>query len=285
MPVNVVKTKADERHWSMAKQRAAEEGHAKDWAYVMGIYKRMSGEKTAAMRPLSYLANLWRQASGSKKGLAEALHARNERKLEEAVKGWKGARDVAVSRVGLREYAADRIRAGVPAMGSKHLDRAQRRAHQGMQRAQAHLDDVAARAQKTQDNLTKAQADSAGAKRKILLGVGGAGAAGYLAHRLHQRRSEEAKTAAEKKHEGVNWRKLLGVAAASGLAMGLSKGWAEKRIERKVTDLLKRRPKLPLRKDLPWAVSRGVTGAASGAAGATSMAIGLHREKKKEEAK
>lgn len=42
MPVSVVKSDRDEHNWERAKQIAAEEGHEKDWKYIMGIYKRMN---------------------------------------------------------------------------------------------------------------------------------------------------------------------------------------------------------------------------------------------------
>lgn len=45
MPANLVKTPGDEKHWQAAKARAAEEGHEGDWAYVVGIFERMSGKK------------------------------------------------------------------------------------------------------------------------------------------------------------------------------------------------------------------------------------------------
>ena len=32
----------DEEKWQSAKERAAEEGHAEDYDYIMGIYKRMA---------------------------------------------------------------------------------------------------------------------------------------------------------------------------------------------------------------------------------------------------
>jgi len=32
----------DEEKWKEAKKRAEEEGHAEDWPYVVGIYKRMA---------------------------------------------------------------------------------------------------------------------------------------------------------------------------------------------------------------------------------------------------
>ena len=48
MPANVVKTPEDERHWRKAKLQAAKEGHAKDWPYIMGIFKRMMGKSLDA---------------------------------------------------------------------------------------------------------------------------------------------------------------------------------------------------------------------------------------------
>jgi hypothetical protein len=42
MPPSVVKTPDDEQHWTEAKKRAAKQGHAGDYAYIMGIFKRMA---------------------------------------------------------------------------------------------------------------------------------------------------------------------------------------------------------------------------------------------------
>lgn len=43
MPANVVHSPEQERLWSKAKARAEAQGRAKDWRYVMGIFKRMGG--------------------------------------------------------------------------------------------------------------------------------------------------------------------------------------------------------------------------------------------------
>lgn len=43
MPVGVVKSPEDEKHWNKAKSLAAQQGRAKDWPYIMGIYQRMTG--------------------------------------------------------------------------------------------------------------------------------------------------------------------------------------------------------------------------------------------------
>ena len=42
MPANVVKTAKDEVAWEKAKVLAAKEGHAENWAYIMGIYKKIN---------------------------------------------------------------------------------------------------------------------------------------------------------------------------------------------------------------------------------------------------
>ena len=47
MPVNVVKTPADEKHWNAAKKAAEAQGRGNDYAYVMGIFQKMSGAKKA----------------------------------------------------------------------------------------------------------------------------------------------------------------------------------------------------------------------------------------------
>lgn len=58
MPTNVVKTKKDEKHWSKAKAIAAKSGHSKDWAYIMGIYQKMSGKEHAKKACLDMIGNM-----------------------------------------------------------------------------------------------------------------------------------------------------------------------------------------------------------------------------------
>lgn len=41
MPAGVVKSSRDERLWNEAKQQAAKQGRAGDYAYIMGIFERM----------------------------------------------------------------------------------------------------------------------------------------------------------------------------------------------------------------------------------------------------
>ena len=45
MPVGVVTNEREEHNWERAKQIAKDEGHDKDWQYIMGIYKRMNPER------------------------------------------------------------------------------------------------------------------------------------------------------------------------------------------------------------------------------------------------
>lgn len=54
MPNNVVKYPGDEHEWNKAKAIAAKEGHAKDYKYIMGIFKKMNPnrfKKTASINP------------------------------------------------------------------------------------------------------------------------------------------------------------------------------------------------------------------------------------------
>jgi len=43
MPVSVVKTKKDEEAWEQAKEQAKEQGQKNNYAYIMSIYKKMTG--------------------------------------------------------------------------------------------------------------------------------------------------------------------------------------------------------------------------------------------------
>jgi hypothetical protein len=43
MPVQVVKSEADEKRWTAAKAQAKEAGHENDWPYVMSIFNSMKG--------------------------------------------------------------------------------------------------------------------------------------------------------------------------------------------------------------------------------------------------
>ena len=48
MPTNVVKTPEDEEKWQKAKARAAEQGKADNYAYIMGVYKSMNPDRFAS---------------------------------------------------------------------------------------------------------------------------------------------------------------------------------------------------------------------------------------------
>ena len=43
MPTSVVKTKKDEEAWKSAKKQAKEQGQGENYAYIMSIYKSMTG--------------------------------------------------------------------------------------------------------------------------------------------------------------------------------------------------------------------------------------------------
>ncbi|MEO5350448.1 MAG: hypothetical protein H7836_12480 [Magnetococcus sp. YQC-3] len=52
-PVNTV-----EKHWKEAKQIASKEGHKKDWPYIVGITKKMSGLSKNENNILNNINNL-----------------------------------------------------------------------------------------------------------------------------------------------------------------------------------------------------------------------------------
>lgn len=52
MPKTIHDQPVDEEKWERAKQLAADEGHAGEYDYIMGIYKRMAGiEKSQGIDP------------------------------------------------------------------------------------------------------------------------------------------------------------------------------------------------------------------------------------------
>jgi hypothetical protein len=68
MPKGVVKTKRDEEKWDKAKGIAEEAGHKDDYAYIMGIYKKMKPDyefknKDSARR----VASMWVARLASRK--------------------------------------------------------------------------------------------------------------------------------------------------------------------------------------------------------------------------
>lgn len=64
MPVNIVKNSDDEKNWEAAKAEASKQGQEKNWAYVMSIYKKMSGnnlDKQASVDSDESLIERWKQ--------------------------------------------------------------------------------------------------------------------------------------------------------------------------------------------------------------------------------
>jgi len=65
MPANVVRTKEEERLWDKAKDLALENGHKEDYAYIMGIFKKMNPDrfKTASQIGQTILQQMggWRK--------------------------------------------------------------------------------------------------------------------------------------------------------------------------------------------------------------------------------
>lgn len=48
MPSNLVKTKADEKRWSLAKQKAKDQGQSDNYAYITSIFMDMKKHKKTA---------------------------------------------------------------------------------------------------------------------------------------------------------------------------------------------------------------------------------------------
>jgi len=62
-PAGVVRTARDERLWSMAKKSAAEQGRARDWPYIMGIFQHM--KHRSGSEPVENPANRIRVSPGA----------------------------------------------------------------------------------------------------------------------------------------------------------------------------------------------------------------------------
>ena len=84
MPTNVVKTQADEEKWQKAKAIAAAKGEEENYAYIMGIYKRMNSDKfKSAQRVASRYAS-----SPLIEELDEDYHSLWHDRAEVAGEGW-----------------------------------------------------------------------------------------------------------------------------------------------------------------------------------------------------
>jgi hypothetical protein len=100
----------------------------------------------------------------------------------------------------------------------------------------------------------------------------------------HMKGGNLEKGAAENKERKINWPKLLGAAAVTGLVAKSLGSFAEKFLERKFGARISASKILPkwAKKPAAWAAGRGLTGAGTGAMYAASTAYGLSKDKKKE---
>lgn len=85
MPPNMVDTAAEEKAWKKAKARAAKEGHAEDWPYVVAIFQSMTGKKgtskgsrldpsTGMGDPSTWTTAVWKgDSSGAHKYLSRKM--------------------------------------------------------------------------------------------------------------------------------------------------------------------------------------------------------------------
>lgn len=99
MPANVVRNSEDERHWKRAKEQAAKQGRAKDYAYIMGIFKKMSKglEKASSQvaeisarrfgKSLSQRSSLQKAQEDDMEELEKDHSAADVRKLADRIQG------------------------------------------------------------------------------------------------------------------------------------------------------------------------------------------------------
>jgi hypothetical protein len=130
------------------------------------------------------------------------------------------------------------------------------------------------------------QTGSLRARRALYGGLGLAGA-GALAYHIHKNKkaAEMPKEAADDSNK-INWKKVMAVAALTGLGASALKGLGEKSLEEAVKKRLVNKNIHPwLKEKLPWTISRGVTGAGSGVIYGAGTAIGLSKGKKKDHKK
>lgn len=76
--------KVDEAKWESAKQAAAKQGHAEDYAYISGIYKKMGGEFKSVPNKVRN-NQLWKQA----KQIAKRTSYRRKDDLDYILKIYK----------------------------------------------------------------------------------------------------------------------------------------------------------------------------------------------------
>lgn len=283
MPSNLVKSPSDARHWRMAKQRAAEEGHAKDWPYVVGIFERMKGghKKTAAINPLTYLKDLWHNASGH----ASAPFAAAKRKAMKRLEQYNAAHLTAAQ----RSMNAARYMAA----GNHGAEGAVRRAGRSEGAWSKNVEQAAVEAGKAQKDFAEADLKRRSAQKKLVLGAGGLTAAGLAAKSMlgKKKEPEGIKEAADKKEDrGINWKRLAVMGAGTGLLVGGVKGYGEEAIK----NLIKRKAAMgqlgflkhlgvrnaEKAEQVGRSLGRGVTSAGGGVVYATGTALGMKKDKK-----
>jgi len=287
-----VKTPRDEHLWSKAKARAAAEGHTEDWAYITGIFKHMKGgnlEKSAAGHLGKAWSNIKGLVSGARLGGLQKHLIRRQAKyrhIDESV-------DNALNRVFNRSKALHIAKKHKldPEYISK-LERQVLERHENRSKLIDQLKAYEPRKEKAERLAAKFQG-RANLISNIGAGALGAGGAGTVVY-VHKKKKnsvvppEQAKTA-EEQDSKVNMKKLMGYAAASGAAMGATKGFGEDYIKDKILNVIARHPETKIHpkilKHLPWMTARSITGGIGAAIGAGSMALGLKASKKKEEKK
>lgn len=91
MPANVVKTAEQERLWNKAKKLAEKQGHAKDYPYIMGIFKQMGAMNKAYMPGLERPGQgpLWETAKRRARTAGRERDYEYVLELYRQMSGWK----------------------------------------------------------------------------------------------------------------------------------------------------------------------------------------------------
>lgn len=151
MPTNVVKTPRQEHLWEEAKSQAKKEGKSKDWAYIMGIFKKMGGlDKTAG-----FVGTVLGKNVGAAKGEVNALKSQ--------IQHTKDTMNKATGLFGKRKFS----------------DSATRKA----------MKEDYEKLRGLKSNVRSEQMKTFGARTKTLAGAGAIGGAAYSGNKLMENRN------------------------------------------------------------------------------------------------
>lgn len=125
----------DEAKWERAKERASEEGHAGEYDYIMGIYKRMtrSGEYepkfTTERHKKKWKMDRWREKHKDWKGEVRRMHSKEYAAASKSIDGVGGVEYTGATRlvVSKGRHSMDEFRCpscGALLLKGKNLEKA-----------------------------------------------------------------------------------------------------------------------------------------------------------------